>query len=280
MKKNIFKIFGCAVVIFSTVFCVFTQTTNLIRQTTYKTETADFGPGGTLTVVGAPQGFVSVEGWNKNEVEVTAEIEVQAQDEADLAELSKINGFVLDTGFGHIRVLTVGTHDKDYMKRTAKKFPKRLLDIPFKINYQIKVPAYCDLEIDAGKGNLTISKVEGAMQLRVLEGDAVLNLTGGAVNGTFGNGNVDVNIETRSWRGRQAAFQVASGNLNVKMPQNSSADINASILRTGSIENNFTGLKPRDRSKFTDKQITARAGNGGVTLSFTVGDGKIVIRNS
>jgi DUF4097 and DUF4098 domain-containing protein YvlB len=255
------------------------QTKTLIKRTTYKNEKIDFGAGGTVTIVGAPNGSIIVEGWEKNEIEISADIEVQAETEADLARLAEINGFILDEGFGHVRILSVGTNDKTYIKRVAKKFPKHLLDKPFKIDYRIKVPAYCDLEINGGNGDLTLSKVEGAMQIRVLEGNAKIELTGGAVSAVFGSGNVDIKIASRSWRGRHADFQLASGILNVELPQNLNADIDASILRSGKIESSVAALKARQRTKFTEKSMTARAGNGGAVLSFTVGDGTLKIKN-
>jgi hypothetical protein len=67
--------------------------------------------------------------------------------------------------------------------------------------------------------------------------------------------------------------------LNVQFPQNLSADLNASILKTGKIENALENLKPRDRSKFSEKSMLARAGNGGALLSFTVGDGALKMTN-
>ena len=258
----------------------YAQNGALVKRTTYKTETVDFGVGGTVSIVGAPVGAITVEGWQKNEVEVSAEIEIQAENEADLELLSKINGFVLDQDFGHIRIITVGTNDKEYLKRIAKKFPKQLMDKAFKIDFRIKVPAYTDLEINGGHGDLTISKVEGAMKIKVLEGNGNLTLTGGAVDAVFGSGNVDVNIVSRSWRGRSADFQLAGGQLNVVLLPNTNADINASILRTGKIENSIATLKPQPRApKFTEKSMSARSGNGGVVFNFTVGDGTLVIKN-
>jgi hypothetical protein len=249
------------------------------KRTTYKTETIEFGVGGTVSVVGAPTGSISIEGWSKNEVEISAEIELQAASEADLAELARANTFVVDEQFGHIRIISVGTHDKDYMKRVVKKFPKKLLGLPFKIDYKIKVPKFCDLDINAGKGDLKLSQVEGAMLIKALESNAVLDLIGGTINATFGSGNVDVKINTRSWRGRQAAVQLSSGTLNVKFPQNMNAEIDASILRNGKIENTLTALKPRNRSKFSETSMLAKAGNGGALLSFTVGDGTLKMSN-
>lgn len=258
----------------------FAQAKPLIKRTTYRNEKIDFGAGGTLTIVGAPTGSITIEGWQNNQVEVTADIEVQAENEQDLALLAKVNGFVLDQDFGHIRIGTVGTYDKLYMKKVAKKFPKNLLDKPFKIDYHIKVPVYCDLEINGGRGDLKIAGVEGVMQIKVLEGNGDLTLTGGTVIAVFGGGNVDVSVASRSWRGRQVDFQVANGTLNFKFLPNTNAEINAEILRSGKIENSIESLKPRPSgAKFTDKNMSARAGNGGAVFNLTVGDGTLRLKN-
>lgn len=253
----------------------FAQTKSLIKRTNYKTENVEFGVGGTVSIIGAPNGSIKVEGWQKNTVEITAEVEMQAETEADLAELAKINGFVIDNDFGHLRITSVGTHDKSYLKRVAKKFPKRLLGLPFKIDYVIKVPVYCDLEIDGGKGDLTLSNVEGSMRINVLETNAKLNLIGGSVIATFGSGTVEVVIPNRSWRGRNADVQLASGTMTVQVPLNLNANLDATVLRGGTLENTLVNLKPRPRTQFTEKAIQAKAGNGGAPLSFTVGDGTL-----
>ncbi len=267
-----------------TIFCVlvlsfsaFSQP-KLLKQSTSKTQTTTFGVGGTLTVNGAPQGSITIEGWSKNEIEITTEVEVQAENEADLALVASVNGFVVDDTFNHIQIITVGMHDKDFMKKKFKKFPKRLLNLPWKIDYRVKVPQICDLEINGGRGDLKISGVEGAMQLKALETNAELNLIGGTINAVFGAGNVNVRIINRSWRGRHLDIQLATGAINVQLPENLNAQIDASILKTGKIENLYTQLKARDRTSFSDKLINAKTGNGGVLFTFTVGDGMINIK--
>jgi hypothetical protein len=256
----------------------FAQTApQFIKRTTYKSDSLELGAGGTVSIIGAPNGSIEIEGWDKNEIEIAAEIEVQGATESDLSKLAEVNGFVLDDSFGHVRIISVGTHDKDYMKRTAKNFPKNLLGLPFRIDYKIKLPRYCDLNIDGGNGDLLIGNVDGSMKIKYLNSNAVFNLVGGAINATIGGGSVDVTIPTRGWRGRSADIQLASGTMNVRLPISFNAQIDASILRTGQIENTFAALKPRTRVKFTEKSISAKAGTGGVPLNFTVGDGMLKI---
>lgn len=255
---------------------VFAQTKPLLKRTTYKTENIDFGAGGTLSINGAPNGSIAVEGWQKNEVEISADIEVQAENETDLSLLAQVNTFALDENFGHITVQSVGAYDKKYLKGAAKKFPKNLLTMPFRIDYKIKVPAYCDLEINGGHGDFNLSNVEGTIRVNILETNAKLNLIGGTLIATFGSGTVDVAIPTRNWRGRSADIQLANGTMNVQLPPNLSAEIDAKVLRNGQIQNLYQTLKPREqRVKFTDHLIAAKAGNGGASLAFTVGDGTL-----
>jgi hypothetical protein len=268
-------IFG--LVFFSLTAISFAQTKPLIKRTTYKSEKIEFGAGGTVSVVGAPVGSIEIEGWNKNEVEISAEIQMQAESEADLAQLAAVNGFMIDDSANHLRIISVGAHDKRYVKQAAKNFPKNLLGTPYRIDFQIKVPAFCDLSIDGGKGDLNLSGVEGAIIVKYLESNARLKLTGGAVSATFGSGAVDVTIASQSWRGRSAEIQIANGNLNVHLPPNLNADLNASVLRAGKIENLYEFLKPRNRTKFSEKAMLAKAGSGGATLVFTVGDGNLKI---
>jgi hypothetical protein len=277
-NQKILKLLAFAFVFATFSINSFAQTApQFIKRTTYKSDSLELGAGGTVSIIGAPNGSIEIEGWDKNEIEIAAEIEVQGATESDLSKLAEVNGFVLDDSFGHVRIISVGTHDKDYMKRTAKNFPKNLLGLPFRIDYKIKLPRYCDLNIDGGNGDLLIGNVDGSMKIKYLNSNAVFNLVGGAINATIGGGSVDVTIPTRGWRGRSADIQLASGTMNVRLPISFNAQIDASILRTGQIENTFAALKPRTRVKFTEKSISAKAGTGGVPLNFTVGDGMLKI---
>src|SRR6185369_10362997 len=85
-------------------------TPTLIKRTTYKSDRLDFGAGGTLAVTGAPVGSIRIEGWRNPEIEVSAEIELEANSEADIAGLSEITTFVLEESVGRVEITSVGTH--------------------------------------------------------------------------------------------------------------------------------------------------------------------------
>jgi hypothetical protein len=256
------------------------QAIGTITRTTIKHEARRFGYGSSLTIIGAPAGSITIEAWQRSEVDITADIELHADTEADLALLAAVNSFALDEGANHLSILTTGMHDKVFMRRVAKKFPKTLLGLPWKIDYHIRVPPMCDLEIDAGRGAIHISGVEGALSLRALESDATLELTGGSVNVTVGGGSVNVRVATRSWRGAGALIQLARGNLTLELPAGFNADINADVLLAGQIENTYAALVPQESATFTPRSIHGRAGGGGATLAFKVTEGTLLIKKT
>ncbi|MET0622299.1 MAG: hypothetical protein ABW250_04880 [Pyrinomonadaceae bacterium] len=253
-----------------------------LKRTTTRRESRRLGYGGSVTVYGAPEGSVTVEGWSRDEVEVTAEVEQSADTEENLTRLAALNTFSVDDDLNHVRVMTVGLHDRKYARRAARGLPKHLPAMPWKIDYRLKVPFNVDLEINAGHGALTVSGVEGGLRINAGGGggDSLFALAGGDVEATVASGPVTVRVPGRSWRGRGFRLRVASGDLNVELPVGFSGDVDAEVLRTGRVENDFAGLAPRERTKPTERSLQARAGNGGATLSFTVGDGTLRLTQS
>lgn len=252
----------------------------LLTRSSTRSETRRFAYGGTVTLIGAPRGAVTVEGWTRNEVELVAEIEIKGPTEADLDQLAAVNNFVFDEDMNHLSVLTTGTHDRAFMKRAAKNFPKRLLNLPWKIDYRLRVPINTDLEISAGHGPVKLSGVEGALRVSATESETALTLTGGTVSTTVTAGVITLNVPVRSWRGGGADIRIASGTINVELPPGFSADIDADVLRTGKIVNTYEGLAAREKPGITERTVRARAGAGGPYLKFTVGDGTVNIKRA
>src|SRR5688572_26756861 len=69
--------------------------TQLVR-TTVRRERLRFPYGGTLTIVGAPAGSITIEAWPNPEVDIVAEVQLKADTEQDLDRLAAVNNLVLD----------------------------------------------------------------------------------------------------------------------------------------------------------------------------------------
>lgn len=249
----------------------------LVRNTS-RHEVRRLGYGSTVTVVGAPTGSITIEGWPRSEVDISAEVQLRGNTEADLDMLAVVNTFGIDEDMNHIRVLTTGTHDKAFMRVAAKKFPKALLGLPWKIDYRIRVPQSTDLDINAGRGDLIISGVDGNIRLSAAESDAKLQLSSGTLLATIGTGKVNLSIPVRSWRGVGGEVRLAAGELTMELAPGFNGDLNADILRSGQITDSFGGLAPREKPGITPQVVKARAGSGGAFFQLTVGDGAIVIK--
>ena len=247
-------------------------------RTTSRNETIRLGYGGTVTVIGAPEGSITIEGWSRSEVEVRAEIQMRADNEQDLDRLAAVNGFVLDEDMNHLSVLSTGTHDRAYMKAHAKNFPKKLLGLPWKIDYRIRVPMAVDLDINAGRGPISLAGVEGNIRVSSPQSDVKLEFAGGTLATTIAVGKVTLKVLGRSWRGVGADIKVAAGDIVLELPAGFSGDLDADILRAGEIENSYEGLEAREKPGVTKQVIKGRMGSGGGFLRLTVGDGHIYIR--
>jgi hypothetical protein len=249
-----------------------------VVRTTIRHEVRRFAYGGTLTVIGAPAGSITIEGWPRNEVDVSAEIQLRADSEADLDLLAAVNTFVLDEDANHLQILTTGTHDKAFMRSVAKKFSKTLLGLPWKVDYRIRVPFAIDLEVNAGRGPISIRSVEGNIRLSAAESDANFKLTGGTLLALVAIGKVTLQIPAKSWRGVGGELRLAAGDVSVEIPGGFSGDFDAEILRSGKISTSVEGLEPRERATQTAQKIKVRAGAGGATFNLIVGDGMIIIK--
>jgi hypothetical protein len=254
-----------------------TQSTPLLTRTTTRHDSRRLGYGGAVTVAGAPAGSITIEGWQRSEVEISAEVELRAPSAQDLDLLAAVETFVIDEDANHIRIIAMGTHDKKFLKRVARNFPKSLIGLPWKIDYHIKVPAMCDLTIDAGNGPIKLSGVEGSIRINALDSVVDLSVTGSDLSVLVQKGAVNFTIPGRAWHGLRAEIKLATGNLSVDLMPGFSGDINAEVLRTGEVRNTFPNLEPRERNSIGPRSVRARAGSGGALLTFTVGDGTIQI---
>ncbi|MBK6750616.1 MAG: hypothetical protein IPG67_11560 [Acidobacteria bacterium] len=91
-NRNLTYAFAVAVIIASFSFAGHGQSA---KRTITKTDRFDFGAGGTVSVIGAPNGSIKITGGAKNEIEINATIQIEAPTEADLNLLAMVTTFIL-----------------------------------------------------------------------------------------------------------------------------------------------------------------------------------------
>jgi hypothetical protein len=251
----------------------------VLKRTTTKTDTIPLGAGSTVSIMGAPVGSIKVNVIPGNDIQITAEIEVQAANETDLAGAAVLTGYLTQESLGKLAIISVGRDTRRKFSDAEKKLIKRLAGMPYRIDYTIGVPRYTNVEINAGDGDVTLDGDEGDHRINALNSNVNVTIKGGSLAATLAKGDLNITVPPSRRRGLNIDASVVAGDLSITIPENLSGEIDASILRNGKIINEIPALKVRDRKlPFTEKLVQARAGAGGPAIKLTVGDGSLWLK--
>ena len=188
-------------------------------------------------------GTVTVEGWNRPEVQVRAYLEYPA------AEIIPqiFNGTIL------INVV------KDNQGRSEVG----------NVNFMIRVPYEAAVDIETRVGNLSVSSVRGALVRAKIssDGDITLtNITSPQVSAETGIGNLFFDGEIIS--GGKYRFTSMRGDINLRVPFNSSFKLVATAPSTRSIDLG-TFASNNMRLIGDGRRVTGQAGDGSSSLVVT-----------
>lgn len=194
-------------------------------------------------------GTVTVEGWNRSEVDISAYLEAPA---------AKIEPQSLS---GTIVINLV----KDNQGRN---------DVG-NVNFTIKVPYSATVDIETRIGNLAVSNVQGGLVRAHIssEGDITLtNITASAVSAENGLGDIFFDGEIRS--GGNYRFASMRGNINLRIPIESSFKLVATAPSTRNISlGSFTNANMNVLGD--GRRIAGRFGSGTATITVTNQRGSI-----
>lgn len=194
-------------------------------------------------------GTVEVEGWDRPEISISAYLENPA---ANIAPQSLSGTIYIDLV-------------KDNQGRNGVG----------NVNFVIKVPRLSIVDIETRMGNLSVTNINGGLVRAMIstEGDITLtNIGAGAVDAQNGIGDIFFDGEMRS--GGHYRFTSIRGNINLRIPFNSSFRLVATAPSTrnislGSFGNSNMNLLGNGRS------VVGRFGNGSSTLTITNHRGSI-----
>lgn len=193
-------------------------------------------------------GTITVEGWDRQEISISAYLEAPS---ATLSPQSLSGTIVMDLV-------------RENQGRNVGN-----------VNFHIRVPRTSSVDIETRIGNLSVTNVSGGLLRAVVttEGDITLtNIAAGAVDAQNGIGDIFFDGEMRS--GGQYRFTSMRGNINLRIPFESSFRLVATAPSTRNID-----LGPfRDanmRLVSNGQRVAGLAGNGASTLTVTNHRGSI-----
>jgi len=194
-------------------------------------------------------GTVTVEGWNRNEVSISAYLEAPAAN----IEPQSLSGTIL------INLV------RDNQGRGEVG----------NVNFTIRVPFTSSVDIETKMGNLSVSNVRGGLVRAHIttEGDITLtNISAGTVSAQNGIG--DIFFDGVFQASGNYRFASINGNINLRIPPGSAFRVVATAPSTRNISlGPFSGENMRYQGD--GRRVTGIAGDGSATLSVTNQRGSI-----
>jgi hypothetical protein len=172
--------------------------------------------GGRLTIDNG-LGDVTIQAWNR------AEVELRADKSADAP--SELGDLPID-----VRALP------DSLTITSRA-PVYAPDLRVRVDYRLRVPADVDLKlVKADRGRVVIEGVSGRAVVRVINGAVRIRGFAGMLDVTTLNGEIDTEL-TRLARGDAVTFDTYNGDITLRVPRGAAAHY---ALRTfnGTIDSN------------------------------------------
>jgi len=208
-------------------------------------------PGGTVGVENV-QGEISVEGWDRAEVEVTA-----AKIGSDPSARPDDVRVVTEVGIRSLKFRTV--------------YPARLAR-PVRVNYRLRVPRQVRLlPLRTLEGSIAVRDVEGPVDARTLNGNIEqVNVTGSVMARAL-TGNILLSLRALPAGTAPLLLDTVNGDIVLLLPPKANADLELSTV-AGNIEG---GYSFRNSSVPGDSTHRTRLGLGGVTVSLRTVRGSI-----
>ena len=236
------------------------------------------------------QGFVHVEAYNGDKVELVAEKKITAKKQEDVAKgMREVEVKLVESG-DSIYVYV----DAPFIFRKQKKGRNVMInlddiDYEYQVDMTLKVPAKLNLAVSTvNNGDVTVTGVSGDMKVRNVNGPLKLTDVGGKTDASTVNGRIDVFYATNPTD--ESKFKTVNGNVNVHYAPKLNAAVSFKSMN-GQFYTDLTEVEmvPVRVTKNTegqgegtvykiDKLQNYKVGKGGPALNFQTLNGNIYLK--
>lgn len=210
---------------------------------------------GRLSVNGGINGGATIKGWNRGDVLVRAQIQTQADTDAEARALA-----------GQIRVLTAGSEVRAEGPEMGRKSN-------WGVSYEIFVPQQTDVSVKTHNGGIRIADVRGRIEFAALNGGISLARLAGSVHGSTTNGGLHIDLAGNHWDGEGLEASSTNGGVTMNVPASYSAR-----LETGTVNGGLHVDFPVTVQGEVGRHLTLTLGAGGALVRATTTNGGVTIR--
>ncbi len=213
--------------------------------------------GGLFEIVNV-NGAVKAEASDGTAVDVTAERSARAttmEAAKDLLQRVEIREETTDAG---VRVVVAP--------------PSGLAGGQTNVEFTVKVPRAAALRLANTNGKITVTGVQGAVDLSVTNGGVVGSGLGGAVNARTTNGGVTIDVDSVAAGG--ITLRTTNGGVRLTLPSAAKADLRASCVNGGIAVSNLT---LQHRTELTRRRLDAALNGGGPAVDLGATNGGISV---
>ncbi len=208
---------------------------------------------GELSVDASPNGGISVEAWDRGQMQVRAKVHAWAETEADARDM-------------------VERIDVKAGSSVSAKGPKADRHHGWAVSYRILVPRDTDLDLSSTNGGIAIGGIRGELRFRTTNGGIDLQDVAGDVEGRTTNGGVHVALSGPTWDGKGMSVQTTNGGVRMSLPSDYSAHLEAGTTNGG-----LTIDFPVTVQGKIDRKLSVDLGHGGPPVRITTTNGGVRI---
>jgi hypothetical protein len=219
-------------------------------------------PEGSLQIDGSPNGGVSVTGWDRDEIQVRAQVRSWGRDEA--AARDRLDEIEIETD-GKIRA-----RGPD-VRNTWWPFGRR--NGGWNVNFEIMAPFDTDLWIESVNGGISVTAMQGHVDVETVNGGISLNDVSATARGRTVNGGISAELTGDTIDGETLDLRTTNGGIVMRIPVDFSARLDVETVN-GRIQSDFEVTREGRRNREVSGTlgsggplIRARTVNGGVRIT-------------
>lgn len=219
-----------------------------------------------LEVLASPNGGITLRGWNRQEILVRARVEANAPSLVDAKALAA--QVQIQAGAGRLTAAGPAARDRSNNSQNAW----------WSVSYEVFVPHRIDLKATSNNGGITIEDVEGDIAYATHNGGVNLARLAGNVHGETNNGGINVEMAGNRWQGTGLDAKTVNGGVNLYLPLDYSAKIQAST-NNGGLRSEFPFTDTFDKGdRHSRKNLEFNVGSGGAPIRIATHNGGVSIK--